>query len=138
MLRAALLGRPQKFDQEVKNLTWIAEHSSEMERIAERAASESQEAKIVELMESSIGQRFSAIITGVASFGLFVRLENTAEGVVEVADLGHEYFVLDATRHTLTGSDTGRTFRLGHHVAVRLIEADRTTRTLRFKLAHGR
>ena len=135
MLRAALFGRPQKFDQEVKNLTWIAEHSSEMERIAERAASESQEVKIVELMESSIGQRFSAIITGVASFGLFVRLENTAEGVVEVADLGHEYFVLDATRHTLTGSDTGRQYRLGKHVAVQLVEADRRAQKLRFRLA---
>ena len=135
MLRAALLGRPQKFDQEVKNLTWIAEHSSEMERIAERAASESQEVKIIELMESSIGQRFSAIITGVASFGLFVRLENTAEGVVEVADLGHEYFVLDATRHTLTGSDTGRQYRLGKHVAVQLVEADRRAQRLRFRLA---
>ncbi|MBQ6391509.1 MAG: VacB/RNase II family 3'-5' exoribonuclease [Eggerthellaceae bacterium] len=135
MLRASLLGRPQKFDQEVKNLTWIAEHSSEMERIAERAASESQEVKIVELMESSVGQRFSAIITGVASFGLFVRLENTAEGVVEVADLGHEYFALDATRHTLTGADTGRQYRLGKHIAVQLVEAHRRAQRLRFRLA---
>lgn len=135
MLRAALLGRPQKFDQEVSNLTWIAEHSSEMERISERAAGESQEAKIIELMESCIGQRFSAIISGVASFGLFVRLENTAEGVVEVADLGREYFVLDAARHTLTGSDTGRQYRLGKHVAVQLVEVDRRAQRLRFRLA---
>lgn len=134
MLKAALFGRPQKFDQEVSNLPWIAEHSSEMERIAERAARDSQEAKIVELMETCIGQTFSGMISGVAPYGLLVRLDNTAEGVVAIEDLGHEYFALDSVRHTLTGSDTGKQYRLGKRVAIRLIEADRRTRTLKFRL----
>ena len=59
----------------------------------------------------------------------------SAEGVVEVADLGHEYFALDATRHTLTGADTGRQYRLGKHIAVQLVEADRRAQRLRFRLA---
>ena len=134
MLRALLTKRPEKFDQEVANLPWIAEHSSEMERVAEQAARESQEAKIVELMEEHIGETFSALISGVATFGLFVRLDNTAEGVVEMDDLGHEYFILDPVRHMLTGSDTGKQYRLGRRVAVRLVEADRRTRQLRFRL----
>ena len=134
MLKAALGKRPQKFDQEVSNMPWIAEHSSEMERVAERAAAESQECKIVELMELQIGNTFSATITGVATYGLFVRLDNTAEGMVPIDDLGNEYFMLDPVRHTLTGSDSGKEYRLGRHVAVRLVEADRRTRTLRFKL----
>ena len=136
MLKAALWGRPQKFDQEVTNLAWVAQHSSRMERIAERAAADSQEVKIIELMESQVGQTFSGMISGVASYGLFVRLDNTAEGMVEIADLGREYFALDSVRHTLTGSDTGKEYRLGKHVAVRLVEADRRTRTLRFKLVN--
>ena len=135
MLKAHLFGRPEKFDQEVSNLPWLAEHSSEMERVAERAARESQEAKLVELMETHIGEKFSALITGVASFGLFVRLDNTAEGVVEMQDLGNEYFILDPVRHLITGSDSGKQYRLGHHIAVRLVEADRRTRQLRFRLA---
>ncbi len=135
MVKAHLFGRPEKFDQEVSNLPWLAEHSSEMERVAERAARESQEAKLVELMETHIGEKFSALIAGVATFGLFVRLDNTAEGVVEMQDLGNEYFILDPVRHLVTGSDTGKQFRLGHHIAVRLVEADRRTRQLRFRLA---
>ncbi len=134
MLRALLTKRPEKFDQEVANLAFLAEHSSEMERVAEQAARESQEVKIVELMEEHIGETFSALISGVATFGLFVRLDNTAEGVVEMADLGHEYFILDPVRHMLTGSDTGKQFRLGRRIAVRLVEADRRTRQLRFRL----
>ena len=135
MLRVLLTGRPEKFDQEVTSLPWLAEHSSEMERVAERAARESQEVKIVELMEGRIGETFSALVSGVATFGLFVRLDNTAEGVVEMADLGHEYFILDPVRHMLTGSDTGKQYRLGRRIAVRLVEADRRTRQLRFRLA---
>ena len=134
MLKAALGGRPEKFDQEVSNMPWIAEHSSEMERVAERAARESQECKLVEFMETHIGEVFSATITGVAPYGLFVRLDNTAEGLVPIDDLGREYFALDSVRHTLTGSDTGKEYRLGRHVAVRLVEADRRTRSLRFRL----
>ncbi len=135
MLKAALFGRPEKFDQEVTNLSWLAEHSSAMERTAEQAARESQEMKIIELMEAEVGRTFSATITGVAGFGLFVRLDNTAEGMVEIADLGSEYFALDTVRHTLTGTDTGKEYRLGRRIAVRLVEADWRTRTLRFRLA---
>ena len=116
MLKAALGKRPEKFDQEASSIPWIAEHSSEMERVAERAARDSQEAKIVELMETSIGQKFSAVVVGVAPYGMFVRLDNTAEGMVDIADLGREYYVLDSVRHTL-------------------VEADRRTARLRFKLA---
>lgn len=135
MLKAALGKRPEKFDQEASSIPWIAEHCSEMERAAERAARDSQEAKIVELMELSLGQTFSAVVAGVAPYGMFVRLDNTAEGMVDIADLGREYFVLDSVRHTLTGSDTGKQYRLGKRVAVRLVEADRRTSRLRFKLA---
>ena len=135
MLKAALSKRPEKFDQEVTNLAWIAEHSSEMERVAERAARESQESKIIQLLEGHIGEKFSAVVAGVANYGLFVRLDNTAEGMVDIEDLGHEYFMLDPVRHTLTGSETGKQYRLGKRIAVRLVEADSRARNLRFKLA---
>jgi ribonuclease R len=134
MLKALLLGRPEKFDQEVSSLPWIAEHSSENERVAERAARESQEAKIVELMEAHVGETFSALISGVGTIGLFVRLDNTAEGVVEMSDMGREYFALDPVRHMITGTETGKQFRLGRRIAVRLAQADRRTRQLRFQL----
>ena len=135
MLRALKTRKPELFDQEVSQLSWLAEHSSKMERVAEMAARDSQEVKIIELLEAHLGEVFSAMIAGVATYGLYVKLENTAEGLVDIRDLGNEYFALDPIRHTLVGSDTGRTFRLGRHIAVRLVEADHTTQTLRFKLA---
>jgi len=138
MLKAAIGKRHEKFDQEVTNMPWLAEHSSNMERTADKAAADSQEVKMIELLEAHVGEVFPATVAGVATYGLFVRLDNTAQGMVEMSDLGNEYFMLDPVRHTLTGSDSRRVYRLGQHVAVRLVEADRRTRTLRFRVVRNR
>lgn len=135
MLKALVGGRPARFDEEVAALPWIAEHSSEMERVAERAARESQEMKIIEYLEGFVGQTFSAVVSGVAAYGLYVRLDNTAEGLVPLRALGEECFELDAARHRLTGQDSGRSYRLGQRLAVVLTDADARSCRLDFKLA---
>ncbi len=118
MLKAQLTKRSERFDQEVAALPWIAEHSSDMERVAEKAARESQEIKIIEYLQAFVGQSFSAVVSGVATYGLYVRLDNTAEGLVPVRNLGPEYFAFDPVQHRLTGQDTGATYRLGQRLAV--------------------
>ena len=138
MLRAALARRPEKFDQEVAALPWIAEHSSAMERVAEAAARESQELKMVEYLAAFAGQSFSAVISGVAAWGLYVRLDCTAEGILPVRALGDEYFVFDPVRYTLVGDESGKVYRLGQRVAVTLKSADATTASLEFVLAGRR
>lgn len=135
MLRASLTKRPEKFDQEVSSLSWLCEHSSEMERIAETASRESQEAKMVEYMEQFIGSTFSAIISGVTSYGLYVQLDNTVEGFIPIRTLGSEYFVYEPAKYMLRGSDSGKLYRLGQHVAVVLKVADRQSSKLEFTLS---
>ncbi|HIW76173.1 MULTISPECIES: ribonuclease R family protein [Gordonibacter] len=136
MLKAQLTKRSETYSQEVSSLPWIAEHSSDMERVAEKAARESQELKIIEYLEAFVGQRFSAVVSGVATYGLYVRLDNTAEGLVPVRYLGEEYFAFDAVQHRLTGQETGRSFRLGQRLAVVLTNADTRARRLDFRLAN--
>ncbi len=135
MLRSQLTKRPEWFDQEVSSLAWLSEHSSVMERVAEAASRESHELKIIEYLERFIGQVFSAVISGVASYGLYVRLENTAEGLVRMKDLGHEYFALDPVLYRLTGQDTGKVYHLGQRLSVVLVRADVHARRLDFRLA---
>ena len=134
MLRAQLTRRPQKFDQEVAALPWIAEHSSDMERVAEKAARQSQELKLIEYMAAFTGQSFDAQVSGVASYGMYVRLDNTSEGIVPAKSLGSEYFALDSVKHMLVGQDSGEFFRLGQRVRVVLVSADARTGRLEFKL----
>ena len=98
-----------------------------MERVAEAAARESQELKMVEYLAAFVGQSFSAVISGVAAWGLYVRLDCTAEGILPVRALGDEYFVFDPVRYTLVGDESGKVYRLGQRVAVTLKSADATT-----------
>lgn len=79
-----------------------------MERVAEAAARESQELKMVEYLAAFVGQSFSAVISGVAAWGLYVRLDCTAEGILPVRALGDEYFVFDPVRYTLVGRRVGK------------------------------
>ncbi len=133
MLKALLTRRPEKFDQETAALPWIAEHSSNMERVAEKAARESQECKIVEYLEGSVGQAFSAVVSGVANYGVYVRLDNTAEGLIPMKSLGNEYFSFDPAMHRLTGQDSGTVYRLGQRLPVVLTSADPRSRRLDFR-----
>lgn len=134
MLRAQLTRRPQKFEQEVAALPWIAEHASDMERVAEKAARQSQELKLIEYMAGFLGEAFDATVSGVASYGMYVSLENTAEGMVAARYLGDEYFACDAVRYQLVGQDSGKVFRLGQRVRVVLAAADAKAGRLDFRL----
>jgi ribonuclease R len=106
-------------------LAAIAEHVSVTERraaAAERAAIERYRAA---LLARSIGRVFGGRISGVAEFGLFVTgAENAAEGLVPISTLAGDYYVRDETGQRLTGRRSGRVFRVGDEVSVRLVEAD--------------
>lgn len=138
LLRAQLAGR---LDEDpnvtgmVPELAWLAEHSSFMEREAEMAEDESVKYKLTELMSAHIGEVFDAYITGVTTFGMFVQLENTAEGLVHIDTMADDHYRLDATRFLLYGEDRGRVFRLGQPVRVRLIDAVLSESRLDFEVA---
>jgi len=119
----------------VPELEWLAEHSSTMEREAEAAENESQKVKLVALMKRHLGETFEGIVTGVMGFGLFVQLENTAEGLVHVEAMTDDYYELDAERFMLRGANTGTTYRLGQPVTVRVVDASVMERRLDFELA---
>ena len=119
----------------VPELAWLAEHSSEMEREAEAAENDSQKVKLVALMAEHLGETFDGIVTGVMGFGLFVQLENTAEGLVHVEAMTDDYYRLDAERFMLWGENKGSTYRLGQQVTVRILDASISERRLDFGLA---
>lgn len=135
MIKEGYFGRSESFEAQKNALPWMAEHSSEMERKAEKAARQSQLVKIVEYMEAYIGTTFDGVISQVSTFGVTVRLENTALGTVPIEELGDEYFSFDPARHLLSGVSTGRVYRLGQRLRVVLVAAYPRGRRLAFKLA---
>ncbi len=102
------------------DLQGAAEHSSLTEREAEDAERESVDVKVCELMLDHIGEVYEGIITGVQNFGLFVQLPNTAEGLVRVTEMTDDYYAYEPERFLLRGERTGRVYRLGQQLKVRV------------------
>ena len=132
----AALGRPVPgVSAQTSALPALCAHSSQMETVAEECARETQELKLIEYLGRFVGETFDGIISGVTVRGLYVRLENTAEGMLSTDDMGREYYSLDVARQCLTGESTGAEYHLGDPIRVLLAEADPHTRTLGFKRA---
>lgn len=138
LLRAQLAKRLERDPNAtgmVPELEWLAEHSSHMEREAEMAEDESVRFKLTQLMAEHIGEVFSAVITGVTTYGMFVQLDNTAEGLVHVDSMADDYYRFDPQRFSLTGEKRGHDYRLGQPVQVKLVGASIAEAKLDFEIA---
>jgi ribonuclease R len=99
---------------------------------AERA---SIKAHIAEFMERKIGEEYWGIVSGIRDFGFFVMLEeNLVEGLVHVTKLTDDYYTKDAIGTMLIGARTGRLFRMGDRVRVRVARVDRGRREVDFDI----
>ena len=112
----------------------VAKHSSETERRADEAERETDKLKKVEYMEERIGQVFSGVISGVTGWGIYVELENTVEGLVHVSKLPGDYYYYNESTYEMVGEATGRVYKLGMPVTVRVEDCDKMTRTIDFSL----
>ena len=113
----------------------VAKDTSALERRADEAERESVRYKICEYMESHIGEIHEGVVSGVTRFGLFVTLKNTVEGMIRVQDLPPDYYEFSSGSYELTGELTGRRFRLGDRLIIKVSAADKLARTVNFILA---
>ena len=137
-LKALLAGRPdgREMRTQAEALPQLCRTCSERERAADAAARASQKVKMAELYAGRVGERLSGVVSGCASFGLFVTLDETyAEGLVPVRALGHEWYAFDEARLTLTGEATGEVWGLGRRVAVEVTGVDVTRGRIDLALA---
>ena len=114
-----------------------AEESSEREKIAQKVERESEDIKKAEFMEDKIGNIYDGIIGSVTSFGVFVELENTVEGLIRFENLGDDYYIYDDERKTLMGENTNQVFKIGDKIKVKLIEASKELRRVWFERIEG-
>lgn len=111
-----------------------AESSTETEKNATKAEREAEDIKKAEFMEDKIGEEYFGIVSSITSFGMFVELESTVEGLIRFENMGNEYFIYDENRKTLTGERTNRRFKIGDQVKIRVIEANKLLRKVAFEL----
>lgn len=112
----------------------IGENASAKEREAMDAERESVSMKECQYMKKHLGDSYTAVISGVAAFGVFVELPNLIEGLVRAEDLPRDTWVHDPIHYRLVGERTGRVFRLGDQVEVRVRNVDVGLRRIDFEL----
>ncbi len=136
IIKDQLRGRlgPERAEHYRGILPEVAKHASETERRADETERETDRLKKVEYMEERIGECFDGVISGVTGWGIYVELPNTVEGLIHVSKLPGDYYVFDENTYEMVGEATGRTFRLGMPVRVRVEECDRFHRTIDFSL----
>lgn len=114
-----------------------AERSSEREKIAQKVERDADAIKKAEYMQSKIGKEYEGIISSITSFGMFVELPNTVEGLIHFEDLGNEYFIYDEEKKTLQGEKSKKIYKIGDSIKVRVIFADKLTRKVDFEKISG-
>ncbi len=120
---------------EADNLETIAEHISQTERRSMLAERDTTDRYLSAFLSDEVGSAFAGVVSGVARFGLFVKLDDTgADGLIPVSRLGQEYFIYDEDSRTLTGEHSRRVLRAGLRAKVKLEEADPLTGGLLFEL----
>ena len=117
-----------------KILPEVAKQASETERRAEEAERETIKLKKVQYMEDFIGEEFEGVISGVMEWGIFVELPNTIEGLVRVTELRDDYYHFIEASYEMVGENSGKSYKLGQKVRVRVEGTDRIARTVDFSL----
>lgn len=121
---------------ELVELTQIASHASSQEVNAAEAERESIKYKQIEYMSQHIGNEYKGIISGVAKWGLFVTIEeNGAEGLVHISKLGEDYFKFVEKEYKIVGEKTGKKFRLGDEIMIKVAGANMEEKKMDLDLA---
>jgi ribonuclease R len=128
LITALKLGDGGQTPEEAERLNETAEHISMTERRSMEAERDTLDRYMAAFLADRTGAEFDGRISGVARFGLFIKLDETgADGLIPVSSLGREYFRYDADSQTLRGEETGLVLGLGQRVTVRLVEATPVT-----------
>ena len=121
--------------QELTRYEKLSVQSSEREMEAVSAERDSIKFKQVEFLKNRIGEEFDGVITGVTDWGIYVQEQNTlAEGMVKLSSMDGDYYEHEPSKYRVRGKNTGKTYRLGDEVRVRLTRADMDERQLDFEM----
>ncbi|TCT16197.1 RNAse R [Natranaerovirga pectinivora] len=115
-------------------LPQVTKQCSELERRAEEAERETNKLKKVEYMSKHIGEEFEGVISGVTSWGIYVELPNTVEGLVHVTALDDDYYIFDQEKYMFVGERTSKIYRIGDTVNIRVLGTDKIQKTIDFEM----
>ena len=122
-------------EMDVEKLEATGNQISDTERRSMLAERDTTDRYLAAYLSDRVGAEFTGRISGIAKFGVFVKLDETgADGLVPISTLGREFFHFDRDSGTLMGADSGRIIALGQRARVKLIEAAPVTGGIAFEM----
>ncbi|MBP2025894.1 ribonuclease R [Peptoniphilus stercorisuis] len=122
----------RKVDYLESELPNIADHVSKTEKLAQEAERTVESIKMAEYMKDRIGEEYEGIISSITSFGIFVQLENTIEGLIGYNSMD-DYFEFNEDEYTAVGRDTNKIYHMGDRVNIRVVNTNVTKGTIDFE-----
>ena len=111
-----------------------SEQSSEMERKAEVAERDIHKYYKCLYMEDKIGEEFEGMISSVTSFGIYVELPDTVEGLIPISNLVDDYYIFNETEFNMVGQNTNKIFKVGDEIKVKLDLVNVESREITFSI----
>ncbi len=131
-------GKPDEFEYSLPRLQGLGEQCSSTERRADEATRDAVDWLKCEYMLNKVGEEFDGIITSVTSFGIFVELDGIyVDGLVHITALDNDYYHFDPVGHRLSGERSGRIFRLGDQIRIKVAAVNLDDRKIDFVLAES-
>lgn len=121
-------------DQLAQIVDYASTQSSEREREAELAERDVKDIYKARYMEDRVGEEFIGIVSSVTSFGMFIELDNTVEGLVRLADMSDDYYIFDENTFTILGERTKKMYRIGDVVKIKVEKVNVDFKEIDFKL----
>lgn len=112
----------------------IAQQSSERERLAVEAERDTEQLKKAEYMLDKVGEEFTGMISSVTSFGMFIELENTVEGLIRLSAMTDDYYHFHEQHMALIGERTSKVYRIGDEVKIRISRVNMDDHTIDFEM----
>ena len=128
---------PKTLNHYTQSLPTISKQSSERERIAIDLERDVLDMKKAEYMAQFIDETFEGTISSVTSFGMYVSLPNTVEGLIHISELDDDYYVFNETLLTLEGEQTKQSYRIGDTVNIKVTSVNISEGEIDFSLVRG-
>lgn len=125
---------PKRIDQLSNIVEYASNQSSEREREAELAERDVHDYYKSVYMESKVGEEFDGIVSSVTSFGMFVELDNTVEGLIRMVDMNDDFYNYSEESYSLIGERTKKVFRIGDQVRIKVSKVNVDFREIDFEL----
>ena len=132
MIREYTHATSEKIEHFQEVVPELASSSSILERRAVDAERTVEAMKKAEYMEEHVGQEFDGIVSSVVKFGLFIELPNTIEGLIHITTLP-EFYNYNERTLTLQGEKSGKVFRVGQQIKIKLVRANKETGDIDFE-----